>query len=122
MNPKILYSLCLQKPESLKQLLRCKAILGIPRIIHNVRRDFKQPARVVAAGNGLRQLSNRLFQKINVRDVVQVDCRAYLCRIFKLLCRRVIGGKHNVLTLYPYYIAQHKLRQGRAVTATAVLT
>ena len=86
----------LQQLEALKDLLPGKAILGVAGIVHNLKSLFalaqlKYAAGIEAAGDGLRNVTDGLFQKINVGEIVQIDGGPQFIRQHKLLCRGVIG-------------------------------
>ena len=70
MNPKVFHAFFPEYPKSLKELLCRETILGIARIIHNVRCNLEQSARIITAGKRLRQFTNCLFQKLYVRDII----------------------------------------------------
>ena len=55
-------------------------------------------------------------------DVIQIDGGTDFCRIFEFMGRGIVGGEHNVLSLYPHSIAEHQLCQRGAVTSTAVIS
>ena len=90
MDAEFFNALSFQYMKCLKQLLRGHAVLGIPRIVHNVIADLKKPARIVPAAYRLRNTSDCPFQKINMGNVIQVDDCPQLIRILILLCRSVI--------------------------------
>ena len=120
-DTKILHTFILQDTEAFKQLLGSKPILRVPRIVHDIVADGEVSARVIAATQSLRQISQCLLQKINMRDVVQVDGSADFLRVGKFLRRRIVGGKHDILPLYSQRMGQHQLCLGGTVAAAAIL-
>ena len=55
-------------------------------------------------------------------DVIQIDGGTDFCRIFEFMGRGIVGGEHNVLSLYPHSIAEHQLCQRGAVTSAAIFS
>ena len=55
-------------------------------------------------------------------DVIQIDGGTNLCRIFEFMGRGIVGGEHNILSLYAHGIAEHQLCQGGTVTSAAVIS
>ena len=117
----MLRSLFPQNPVGVKKLLLRHAVLGVPGVVHDIVADLEDSARVEPAADGLRNIAYGLLQKINVRKIIQIDDSADLRRVRKLLRRRVIGGKHDILPGDADLMGQHQLRHGRAVTAAAIL-
>ena len=98
MDTELFCAFGLQDLECLKNLFSCHTVFGISRIIHNAVGNFEKSTRIITAADRLRNLSDRLFQKINVCDIVQVDDRAELISKCKFLCRCIIGRKHNIFS------------------------
>ena len=122
MDTEILHTLCLQDLISLKHLLRGETVFSIARIVHDVIADGKISAGIVTAAQGLGQITDGLLQEIDMGDVIQIDGGTDFCRIFEFMGRGIVGGEHNVLSLYPHSIAEHQLCQRGAVTSTAVIS
>ena len=66
-------------------------------------------------------MAQRVLQKLDMGEIIQVDNRAQFGRVGKLLRRRVVGGKHDLLPGKSAGLGHHKLRHGRAVRAAAAL-
>ena len=120
MQTEVLDPLLHQDLEPIDQLLGGKAVLCLPRIVHDMGFDLKMSAGIVPAEDGLRQTCN-LFQKVNVGDIIQVDvCAQLLCQL-EILRRGHIGGEHDIAAGKAACLAHHQLRQRGAVHAAALL-
>ena len=91
MDAEMLCPLCLKGLKCLEHLIPGHSVLGIPGIVHNVIAYLKDPARIVAAADGFRYISQGLLQAFNMGDIVQVYDGSHLLSIGKLLRRRIIG-------------------------------
>ncbi len=120
-EPETPHPFILQNAVSLKKLLRRKAVLGIAWIVHNTVAHLEHAARIVTAAHGLGQFPQNAFHKVDMRDVVQIDDASHFRTVFVLLCRGIVGGKHDILPVNSQSVAQHQLRQRGAVAASAVL-
>ena len=88
MDTEPLCTLLPKDPERLKELLRRHAVLGIPGIVHDIIADAEQSARIIPAADGLRNVSENIFQEIDVGEVIQIDDAAQLVDIGKFFRRR----------------------------------
>ena len=90
-DAEMLRSLGLQGDKCLPDLLIGHAVLGIPRIVHNIIADLEHTAGIVAAADGLGNIAQRLLQAGDMGDIVQVDDGAQLPGIGEFLRGRVVG-------------------------------
>lgn len=118
----MLHAFFLQHTEAFKHLLRSKTVFRISRIIHDTVAYFKNTARVITAAHRFRKSAQDILQKFYMRNIIQIDGSAQLSGIGELLRRRIIGGKHDIFSGHPHRFAQHQLRQGRTVTAAAIIS
>ena len=118
MDSEFLHALLHEDTEALKHLLPGKTVLRITGVVHDFRPHGKVPSRIKTAAQPLGQIAQHLFQKTNI---VQINGRAKFFRQRKFFRRRVVGGKHDILSPHPHCIAEHQLRIGRTVTAAAAL-
>ena len=72
MNSEILSPLSFKHLESINDLLFCKAVLGISRIIHNGITYLKESAGIKTAADGLRN-ANQLVQHLNMGKIIQIN-------------------------------------------------
>ena len=72
MNTETLCSLVLEDPEGLKELISSHSILGIAGVIHNAVTHLENSARIISAGNGLRNPADGFFKEINVSEIIQI--------------------------------------------------
>ena len=122
MNSKILHAVRLQLPIGIKKLLLRHAILGISGIVHDSVAHPEYAARIVAAAHGLREgISEKLLQRCNVRNVIQIDDGTELSCKHILTVRRLVRGKHDFVSRSPDGIRQYKLCLRRAVKAKTVI-
>ena len=96
----MLRAFLLQNPVSVEKLFCGHTVFGIAGIVHNIIADLKYPARIETAADGLRNIADGFLQEINMRIIVQIDNRSDFRRIGKFLRRRIIGRKHDILSLY----------------------
>ncbi len=120
MDTEMLHAPGLQNSIAFKHLLCGKTILGITRIVHDIRSQRKISAWIKAATHGLWQISQSLFQEINMCNIIQVNRCANPGRIGKFLRRGIIGGKHDILPRNPHGMTEHQLCHGGAVCAAAI--
>ncbi len=126
MDAKTLGPHALQLLKALEKLLPGKAVLAVPRGIHDLKAllAFSQPedpAGVEAAGDGLGDIAQRLLQKVDVGEIIQIDDRPQLCRQLVLGGGGLVGGEHDLLPGEAAFIRQHQLGEGGAVRAAALL-
>ena len=121
MNSEMLHSLTHQNPVCIKKLFLCHSIFGIARIVHDSVTHLKQSARIESAGNGLRQFADRLLQKINMCNIIQINGRADFICIAILFCRSIIGRKHDLTSGCADCLTEHQFRNGRAVKPASFL-
>ena len=122
MYSEFLHALCFQDTEPLKHLLFRKTVFCLSGIVHNIRPHGKISSRIEPAAQTLRQIPQSLFQKFNMRNIVQVNGSAKLLRQHKFLCRRIIGGKHDILPLHPHRMAQHQFCIRRTIRTAAIFS
>ena len=109
MDSKILRSFCLQHLKCFEKLFRCHAVFGIARIVHDIIADFEQAARIITAADHLGNMPDRLLQKLNMCNIVQIDnCPQLICQL-KFFRRRIIRGKHDLLPFEFHSLCHHKL-------------
>ena len=125
-DAELLRTLGLEQAERLGDLRARHAILGVAGIVHDLKAftrlaERERAARIEAAADLLRDIADRLFQKVHVRNVVQIDGRAELCRQAVILGRRLIGREHDVFAGAADALGHHQLRERRAVAAAAFL-
>ena len=70
MNTEVLYALTFQDAEAFVHLLGRKAVLCIPRIVHNTVTHLKQSTRIIAAADRFRQLTDGIFQKLDMCNII----------------------------------------------------
>ena len=90
MKAKLLHAAIHQLPDALGQLRAGEAVFGIARPPHDRIAGDEIPAGIEAAADFLGQTAV-LLQKLDVRDVVQIDDGVQLARIFILSRRGFIG-------------------------------
>ena len=118
----VLYAVFLELFVSDFYLLFGHTVFCVLGGIHYLVVESEVAAWIVTAAHFFRQAAHGLFHRFNVRNIVQIDDGAHVIGIFKLVIRRVVGGKHNVLTDGADRLREHQFRFGRAVTAAAVFT
>ena len=116
MDAELFRALGLELAERLGDLRTRHAILGVAGIVHDLKAftrlaERERAARIEAAADLLRDIADRLFQKVHVRNVVQIDGRAELCRQAIILGRGLIGREHNMLTDTADAFGHHQLRE-----------
>ena len=72
-DTEFLDTLLLQDAERLEQLIGCHAILGVSRVVHNTVGEFEQSARVIAAADPFRNISQCFLNVFDAGEVIQVD-------------------------------------------------
>ena len=102
MDAEFLCPFCFQDLEGFKDLFGGHAVFRVARVIHDAVGNLEQSTRIVPAADRLRDFSDRLLQKINMCDVIQIDDRTQLCRKTELFRRRIVGRKHDVLSYRAY--------------------
>ena len=110
----------LQDAKRLVQLLGGHAVFGIARIVHDAVANFEQAARVIAAADGFGNMADRLLEKIDMRDVVEVDDGAQLVGKHVIGRGRFVRGEHDVVAAYAASVGKHELGIRRAIAAAAV--
>ena len=125
-DAELLRTLGLEHAERLSDLRARHAILGVAGVIHDLKTlarlaERERAARIEAAADPLRDIANGLFQKVHVRDIVQIDGRAELCRQTVILGRRLVGREHDMLAGAADAPGHHQLCERRAVAAAALL-
>src|SRR5699024_5881077 len=88
---KLLGAFCLQDAEGFKYLLRSHAVLGVPRIIHDIVADLKKSARIVTAADGFRNPAYSALHRLNMGNIVKVDNTADLVRVTEFFLRSIVG-------------------------------
>ena len=122
MDSEVLNTLFFEDPDSLEELLLREAVLGIAGVVHDPVGHPEDAAGIIAKAHGLREFtSQNLLQERNVRDIIQVDDSAEFSRVRVLLCRRIVGRKHDVISICPDSVGQHQLRKGRAVESEVII-
>ena len=126
MDAKLLRAPGLEHPERLGDLLARHAVLGVAGVVHDLKAlarlaERERAARIEAAADPLRDIADRLFQKVHVRNIIKVDDRAELCRQAVILGRGLVGREHDVLADAADALGHHQLRERRAVAAAALL-
>ena len=122
MDTETLHSFFFQKFISLKKLLFCKSVFCITRVIHDTIAQCIHSARIITQTHGLWERTDRFLQKINMGKIIQIDRRTNLICIYKLFCRCIIGGKHDLLTGHAKFMGKHQLCHRRTVSTTSVLS
>lgn len=120
MNSEMLRSLCLQPPIGLDDLRLGHTVFCIAWIVHDAIGNLIDSARIIAAGNRLRDIAEGLFHVVNMCDVIEVDDAAELRTVCKFLVRRIIRGEHDVVSGKAAGVRKHQLRLRRAVHTAAV--
>ena len=126
MEAKVLGAHLLQLFEALGELRAGEAVLGVPRLIHDLEALLAFPqgkgaAGIVAAGDGLRNVPDGFLQKIDVGKIVQVDGGAQLVGQHELLGGGVVGGEHDLTAPKTAPVREHQLGEGGAVHPAALL-
>jgi len=116
---KFRYAQLLEFLHALCELCAREAIFRIRRVAHDLRADLEFAARVKAAADSLRDAAV-LCKEVDMRNIVKVDDGVKPARIFKILCRRCVGGKHDVVRHDAHGFAEHQLRIAGAVHAAAL--
>ena len=122
MDPKFLRAFFLQDAEGFKHLRCGHSVFCISGIVHDAVSHLKHTARIIAAANAFRDSAQGLFQEINMCEIIQINGSSQFAGIHIILCRRVIGGEHNVIPCAAHGFGQHQLCVGGAVTAAAVFS
>ena len=109
MDTEILCPLALKDLIGINQLILGHTILGISGVVHDSVAEFEHTSRIIAAADGLRNVSDGLLQEINMGKIIQIDNSAKLICVCKFLRRRIVGRKHNVLAIKPTGLGKHQL-------------
>ena len=120
MNTEFLCSFCFQDLKCFKELFCGHTVFCISRVIHDIVADFKESTRIVTAADGLRNISDGFFQKINMGNIIQVDDCSQFCCILIFLCRCGIGREHNISSLASHRLRKHQFGHGGTVTSTSI--
>ena len=116
----------LQLAEALEKLFPGEAVLGVAGGIHDLEAllalpKLEHPAGVEAAGDGLGDIPQRLLQKVDVGEIIQIDDRPQLFCQLVLGGGGLVGGEHDLLSFKAAFVRQHQLGEGGAVRAAALL-
>ena len=114
MDAEMFRSLFLEHTESVPKLCFCHTVFCILWVIHNVITDLEYTTGVIPAAYGFRNF-RQLFKKRDMGNIVKIDNRTQLCRKNKILRRRYVGGKHDIMPLLPNCLRHDKLGIRRAV-------
>ena len=96
--------------ESFYHLLFCHAILGIPRVVHDVCSHLEHSARIVTTTDSFRN-SCCFVEEIYMCNIIKVYiCTEFFC-FFVLGCRCNIWWKHYIIILKTASLWHHKLRE-----------
>ena len=95
-----------------------KTIFSIARIIHNIVFNREMTTRIKTAADSCWNVCN-LLKKINMGNIVKVDCYIQLARQPEVFCRRHIGRKHNFAFFETNSVSHQKLCIRGAVSAAA---
>ena len=68
------------------------------QVTYNGAGNGKMPARVVAAAHGIGNISHAL-QKVNMGNIIQIYSGIKFACQLKIFGRRIVGRKHNFITL-----------------------
>ena len=124
-DAEVLGSQLLQAGERLLHLLLGHAVLGVPRLVHDLEALLALPqgegaAGIVAAGDGLRDTAQGVIEEVHVGQVVQVDDGPQLVGVAELLGGGLVGGEHDLMAGKSTALCHHQLGEGGAVHATAL--
>ena len=127
MDAELLRTQLLQPAEGLGDLRPGHAVLGLSRVIHDLKAlfalsDLEYSAWIIPAGDFFGDISQGIFQKFHMGDVIQIDGRPQLLRQDELLRRGVVGGEHDLPAPEAAAVGHHQLAQGGAVHPAALLT
>ena len=109
MDAEMLGALGLERAECLEQLLGRHAVLGIARVVHNAVRNFEKATGVITAADGFWNAANRLFEEVDVRNIVEVDNGTQLRSRLVVGCGGFIRREHNVVARDAHSIAKLQL-------------
>ena len=121
MDAEMLGALGLERAERLEQLLGRHAILGIARVVHNAVRNFEKATGVITAADGFWNAANRLFEEVDVRNIVEVDNGTQLRSRLVVGCGGFIRREHNVVARDAHSIAKLQLSCRRTVASAPVI-
>ena len=109
MDAEMLGALGLERAECLEQLFGRHAILGIARVVHNAVRNFEKATGVITAADGFWNAANRLFEEVDVRNIVEIDNGTQLRSRLVVGCGGFIRREHNVVARDAHSIAKLQL-------------
>ena len=120
MQAKALCALLHQNAVCLRELRARHAVFRVLRLIHNVVADGKLSARIVAAADRFRDSASP-FQRINQREIIQIDDRALTAGARELAPLRFVGGEHDLVPGKAGRLAEHQLRFRGAIHPASLL-
>ena len=120
-NTESLGTFLLKDLKCLIDLLSCKSVLGISRVIHDTVTHLENSAGIISAWDSLGNLTDWLLKEINVCEIIKIDDGTKLICKNKLLCRCIVWWEHDLMSLRSYSTAKQKLSLGWAVKSTSFL-
>ena len=116
----------LQTAEGLGDLGPGHAVLGLPRVVHDLKAlfalsDLEYSTWIIPAGDLFGDITQGALQKFHMGDVIQIDGRPQLLRQDELLRRGIVGGEHDLPAPEAAAVGHHQLAQGGAVHPAALL-
>ena len=124
MDAELLRTQLLQPAEGLGDLRPGHAVLGLSRVVHDLKAllalaQLEGAARIVAAEDVLRHTGYPV-EEVHHRGVVEVDISAQLVGLLHILHGGLVGGEHDVAAAEAAHLTEHQLGQGGAVHAAAL--
>ena len=119
MQAKLLNAFALQNADGLEDLRAGHAIFGVPGMPHAGVANMQLAAGIVAQADFFRNAAVAL-EKFDMGNIVQIDNRAQLARVYIVLGGRHIGREHDVVALEAHGLGQHKFRNGSAIHPAAL--
>ena len=120
MDAEVFHALLRKDTVRLFDLVAGHAVLGIAGIVHDAVSNGEVAARIEPAAHGFGQAAGDLFQKVDMRQVVQVDENPHPGGQGHVLDRRLVGAEHDFVFLEADRIRHLQLRQARTVGAAAL--
>ena len=114
----MLHPFGLQDLESISELVPGHAVLGIPRVVHDIVAQGKDAPRVEPAADGFWD-GSYLFQEFDHGEIIQVDDGSQLVGFLHIFHRGIIGREHDFMALEPAHIGKYQFRIGRTVGTAA---
>ena len=126
MDAELLRTQLLQPAECLGDLSPGHAVLGLSRVIHDLKALFalsnlEYSPWIIPAGDLLGNIAQGVFQKFHMGDVIQIDGGPQLLCQDELLCRGIVGGEHDLPAPEAAAVGHHQLTQRGAVHPAALL-